>query len=123
MFARILSLFKHRRHSSKSSQGTADRDSSATRQQSRDPLAALSELAIPSPIQNRKDAAVYTHHTLEENLRKISHGDDPDAEDQEDILVRHHTLQENLELAKELSQEIRRQSEELRRPSRNDEEF
>lgn len=89
---------KHRRHS--------------------DPLGNLSEVAVPPPVENRGDSAIYHHHTLEENLERISRGEDIDAEPgEEDILVRHHTLEENLALAKELTQEMRRQSQELRRLS------
>ncbi|KAK5020436.1 hypothetical protein LTS07_011541 [Exophiala sideris] len=83
-----------------------------------DPLGNLSELAAPPPIENREDSTIYRHHTLEENLERNSRGEDIDAEDgEEDILVRHHTLEENLALAKELTQEMRRQSQELRRLS------
>lgn len=85
-----------------------------------DTLGNLSELAAPPPIENRADSAIYRHHTLEENLERISRGEDIDAEaGEEDILVRHHTLEENLALAKELTLEMRKQSQELRRLSSN----
>ena len=83
-----------------------------------DPLGNLSEIAAPPPVENRDDSKIYHRHTLEENLRRNSRGEDIDAEDaNEDILIRHHTLEENIALAKELSKEMSRQSEELRRRS------
>ncbi|EHY57575.1 hypothetical protein HRR83_005516 [Exophiala dermatitidis] len=108
MWERLCALFRrHRRpHTSKQ------------RRQS-DPLGNLSEVSAPPPIENRHDSGLYRHHTLEENLRRNSRGEDVDGDDEEneDILVRHHTLEENLELARELTQEMRRQSHELRRLS------
>ncbi|KIY00810.1 uncharacterized protein Z520_03476 [Fonsecaea multimorphosa CBS 102226] len=81
-----------------------------------DPLGNLSEVAAPAAIENRSDSAIYHHHTLEEDLERSLRGEDIDAETPEDeILFCPHTLEENLELAKEHSQERKRQSQELRR--------
>lgn len=79
-----------------------------------DDYGGLSELVAPSPVENEDGAPVYRHHTLEENIERASQGQDVDAQDEnEELLVRHHTLEENVHLAEELSQEIRRQSQEL----------
>ncbi|KAH0847551.1 hypothetical protein AYO21_01457 [Fonsecaea monophora] len=96
-----------------------DRSSQPSKHQRQsDTLGSLSELAMPPPIENRRDSEVYRHHTLEENIERSSQGEDIDAEDgEEDILVRHHTLEENLALAKDLTREMNRQSQELRRLS------
>lgn len=109
MCAGILSLFKRNSHNEKKQKSHRQRHGSNS-------LDGLSELAVPPPVEHRNDGLIHRRHSLEENLAKVSRGedvDDDDAED-EDILVRHHTLEENIELAKELSAEINRQSQEAK---------
>jgi hypothetical protein len=114
MFSEIKTLFKRKSHGGERPSHTPVKVKTKRRRSS-DPLGGLSELAIPPPIQNRQDSAFYHHHTLEDNIESNARGEDPDEADaDEDILVRHHTLEENIQLAQQLSQEIKRQSLELR---------
>ncbi|KIW90989.1 uncharacterized protein Z519_08772 [Cladophialophora bantiana CBS 173.52] len=116
MLEKLLSLFKKKDSGGKSSHPTKPRRPS-------DPYSGLSEVAVPPPIQNRDESEVFLHHTLEESLRRISRGQENEAESgaSGDVLIRHHTLEENIKLARELSQELRRQSDELRRRSSQNE--
>ncbi|KIW90143.1 uncharacterized protein Z519_09575 [Cladophialophora bantiana CBS 173.52] len=109
MWGKFLSVFKgkgparpsNRRHSSTPSDPFGD------------------EEETPPSSENREGRL---HHTLEESLGRNPRDEDAlDAEDDEDVPIRHHTLEENIELARELSQELRRQSEELKQSSGNKE--
>ncbi|KIX08489.1 uncharacterized protein Z518_03145 [Rhinocladiella mackenziei CBS 650.93] len=104
----------------KSVKGSASPQISPKRKPSfHDPNEGLSELAVPPPIQNRSDSGIYRRYTLEESLSRVSRGEDPTPEEEEeqDILVRHHTLEENIDLARRLSRELKRQADDLRRHS------
>jgi len=106
----LLSQLKNRCRSSSSPKD----HSTANRKHSPDLLENLSELATPPPVENHDDVGLYRHHTLEENLRRNSRGEEPENADEDvDILVRHHTLEENIKLARELSAEMKRQLQEL----------
>ncbi|KEF54262.1 uncharacterized protein A1O9_09428, partial [Exophiala aquamarina CBS 119918] len=105
-------------HHEKSPQERAKRASSVSNKHSTENLSGLSELNVPSPIQNGDETGWHRRHTLEENIEAMSRGEDPDdEEDQEDGLRRNHTFQENIQLAWGLSQDLRRRSQELRRIS------
>ncbi len=119
MFSEIKALFKRKSHGAEGPPHSPVKVKTKRRRSS-DPLGGLSELVVPPPIQNRQDSAFYHHHTLEDNIEINARGEDPDEADvDEDLLVRHHTLEENIQLAQQLSQEIKRQSLELRRHSRD----
>lgn len=117
MWEKISSLFQHR--------DSGERQSHHSRQRRQsDPLGNLSELSVPPPVENRSDSKFYRHHSLEENLRRNEQGEENEFEDDGgDVIVHHHDLEDNLELAKELSKELRKQSQELRRLSTEHERF
>jgi len=117
MWERLRFLFK-RKHAE---EGGSVHPRPKQRRRPSDPNSSLSEVATPPPIQNRDDAEVFLHHTLEESLERSSRGPDTNEDENnssaDDVLVRHHTLEENIRLARVLSGELRRQSDELRRRS------
>lgn len=118
MLSKLLSWIKCNYHHGKSPQERRKRSSSVSSKHSADKLAGLSELTVPPPIQHHDETGWHRRHTLEENIEAMSRGEDPDSEeDQEDGFRRHRSFQENVQLAWELSQELRRQSQELRRLS------
>ncbi|KIW22714.1 uncharacterized protein PV07_10981 [Cladophialophora immunda] len=115
MWDKLLSVFKGKGGEGEKSRPVNRRHLSTPS----DPFGDSTEEANPPSREDREDSGVRLHHSLEEALGREPRGEDAlDAEDdEEDVPVRHHTLEENIELARELSQELERQSEELRRSS------
>ncbi|KIX93143.1 uncharacterized protein Z520_11200 [Fonsecaea multimorphosa CBS 102226] len=116
MWGKLLSVFKGKDSEGQDSRPTNQRHASTPS----DPFGDdETENTNPPSSEGRDDPGVRLHHSLEQALGRGSRDEDAiDAEDDdeaEEVPSRHQTLEENIELARELSQELEHQAEELRR--------
>ncbi|OAP63973.1 hypothetical protein AYL99_03200 [Fonsecaea erecta] len=124
MWGKLLSVFKGKSPEGHASRPPNQRHSSTPADPFGDDVAEDEEESTPPSSENRDDSVVRIHHSLERALGRDSRDEDTlDAEDDDDNvpLRQRKTLEEDIELARELSQELQRQSDELTRRSRTNE--